>query len=74
MKGGIDDIKSHAFFEGVDWTAVNNRRMPPPYVPGPITPLSPAQRQAKRPNLSDLTEADTALEYSKEHIAFFETF
>lgn len=74
MKGGIDDIKSHAFFEGVDWTAVNNRRMPPPYVPGPITPLSPAQRQVKRPNLSDLTEADTTLEYSKEHIAFFETF
>jgi serine/threonine protein kinase len=33
VQGGASKIKSHPFFESIDWTALNNRTMTPPYVP-----------------------------------------
>lgn len=30
---GIEDIKGHAFFKGVDWQKVYNKEFEPPYVP-----------------------------------------
>jgi len=33
LKGGAEDVKRHHFFEGVDWTAVYNKRVTPPIIP-----------------------------------------
>ena len=33
MKGGAEDIKTHPWFKGVDWAAVNGKKIPPPWVP-----------------------------------------
>ena len=29
----IDEIKSHGFFEGIDWTSLQNKEIPPPFSP-----------------------------------------
>lgn len=31
--GDADDLKAHAWFRGVDWTALHERRVEPPFVP-----------------------------------------
>jgi len=33
LKGGAADVKKHAFFEGIDWDAVYNKRLVPPIIP-----------------------------------------
>lgn len=33
MKGGVDVIKSHPYFKGVDWDDMYALRVPSPYVP-----------------------------------------
>lgn len=33
LKGGSADIKRHKWFAGVDWLAVVQRRVTPPYIP-----------------------------------------
>ena len=33
LKNGIDDIKTSAWFEGMDWEALFHRRIPAPYIP-----------------------------------------
>lgn len=33
LRNGVEDIKSHAWFKGVDWTKLANRNINPPYVP-----------------------------------------
>ena len=34
MRNGVDDIKSHRFFEGVDWDAVRSRSLSQvPFIP-----------------------------------------
>lgn len=52
LRGGVDDIKNHAFFDGFDWKACEERRLKAPYRP----------RLAKNGDTScfKLTEADIA--------------
>eukprot|EP01136_Pigoraptor_vietnamica_P009446 Opistho-1_new@45956 len=33
MKGGVDDIKNHAFFNGIDWPALYGLKIPAPFIP-----------------------------------------
>lgn len=33
LKGGVDDIKMHRFFKGLDWTQLLNRTIKAPYMP-----------------------------------------
>ncbi|XP_064393943.1 cAMP-dependent protein kinase catalytic subunit PRKX-like [Halichondria panicea] len=33
LKGGVDDVKQHKWFKGVDWDACLQRKIPPPIVP-----------------------------------------
>eukprot|EP00455_Lapot_gusevi_P010761 TRINITY_DN14900_c0_g1_i5.p1 TRINITY_DN14900_c0_g1~~TRINITY_DN14900_c0_g1_i5.p1 ORF type:complete len:359 (+),score=86.70 TRINITY_DN14900_c0_g1_i5:179-1255(+) len=33
LRNGAGDIKSHKWFRGIDWDAVSNRQLSPPYVP-----------------------------------------
>lgn len=30
LRGGVDDIRNHAWFQGVDWQKVLDRKIPPP--------------------------------------------
>lgn len=47
MAGGIDDIRRHRFYAGVDWDALLRRALPPPFTP------DPACFAAATANLSD---------------------
>jgi len=33
LKGGVDDIKTHRFFKGLDWNSLLNMKISPPYCP-----------------------------------------
>ncbi|KAJ8960740.1 hypothetical protein NQ318_020033 [Aromia moschata] len=33
LKNGVQDIKGHRWFKDIDWIAVYNRQVPPPFVP-----------------------------------------
>lgn len=33
MKNGVKDIKTHAYFKGIDWEALYECKVPSPYVP-----------------------------------------
>ena len=33
MKAGAEDIKSHIWFKGVDWSMVKQKKIQPPWVP-----------------------------------------
>jgi serine/threonine protein kinase len=33
VQGGASKIKSHAFFDSIDWTALHNRKLTPPHIP-----------------------------------------
>lgn len=33
LKGGVEDIKNHPYFKGVDWKMVEERKMTPPWIP-----------------------------------------
>jgi serine/threonine protein kinase len=33
LKGGVNDIKGHRFFKGLDWNALVSRTIKPPYTP-----------------------------------------
>ncbi len=32
-RDGIEDIKNHPFFDNIDWEALYNKQVKPPYVP-----------------------------------------
>lgn len=33
LKGGVDDIKNHRFFKGVDWNQLVSKQIKAPYTP-----------------------------------------
>jgi len=33
LKGGVNDIKNHRLFKGLDWDKLKSKELPPPYVP-----------------------------------------
>lgn len=33
LKGGVNDIKNHRFFKGLDWSMLLQLQLKPPYVP-----------------------------------------
>ncbi|KAF4662179.1 hypothetical protein FOL47_006380 [Perkinsus chesapeaki] len=33
LKDGVEDIKRHKWFKGIDWTAAANRELPAPFIP-----------------------------------------
>lgn len=76
MAGGIADIRSHRFYQSVDWAALAERRLPPPFTP------DPASFAAATANLQDgkafKTELATLLagdkEISAQQQALFSSF
>ena len=32
-KGGVEELKQHAWFRGLDWDMLYNKEIPPPFVP-----------------------------------------
>jgi serine/threonine protein kinase len=33
LKGGVNDIRNHRLFKGLDWDKLKSKELPPPYVP-----------------------------------------
>ena len=33
LSGGVHDIKAHAFYSGLDWSALSARKLQPPFKP-----------------------------------------
>ena len=32
-KGGVEELKQHAWFRGIDWDMLYNKEIPPPFIP-----------------------------------------
>ena len=70
-------LQSHPFFEGLDWTAVLEKEIDPPFVPavpgGDLSTLNFDDKYIKRKNVAATTPSDH-LELSKSEDALFQGF
>jgi len=62
LHGGVDDIKNHRFFAGVNWTNVENGTMNAPIIPDALAPedipATEPEENEEPPSESKLEEGD----------------
>eukprot|EP00976_Prorocentrum_cordatum_P052208 1053692-Prorocentrum_minimum.AAC.1 len=56
MRGGLTDVKSHAWFRGFDWKALEGRAMKPPWIPPlssveDVSNIDPVDQDTPHPGL-----------------------
>eukprot|EP00959_Pyramimonas_sp_CCMP1952_P120723 2523940-Pyramimonas_sp.AAC.1 len=56
MRGGMNDVKSHAWFKGFDWGALEMRVMKPPWIPplksvDDVSNIDPVDEDTPHPGL-----------------------
>jgi serine/threonine protein kinase len=70
---GEEDVKHHPFFNGIDWTAVLDRKIPMPWVP-PAAPADQAvnykQDKEENPNESLNEDVDIPADAQREWVGF----
>ena len=54
--GDAEEIKSHPFFEGLDWKALENKQIPPPWKPSLINETDTSKLK-KKYTYADIDEA-----------------
>ena len=67
LAGGFDDVRSHTFFDGFDWRALETGRMPPPYVPKIAESYQEARRDNVRRQSSHVKRASSGWQAPGQH-------
>lgn len=76
MAGGISDIRRHCFYASVDWEALAERRLPPPFTPDPAyfaaATANAADGMAYRSELAQVLQGDAEVPAAQQ--ALFASF